>query len=50
MKSICHTFESFGTKQVKLIEPIFQSFYKDIVPQNFIATPYPFKSDGLFNF
>ena len=41
MKSKCHTFASFGTIQVKLIESIFQSFYKDIVLQNFIATPLP---------
>ena len=31
MKSICHTFASFGTTLAKLTELIFQSFCKDII-------------------
>ena len=31
MKSICHTIASFGTPQTKLIEPVFQRFYKDVL-------------------
>ena len=40
MNSICHTFASFRTTQAKLIEPVFQSFYKDLLIYE-ISLPHP---------
>ena len=48
LKPVCHTFVSFGTTQTKLIESIFQSFFKDILLSKIsLPTSWPFKNGEL---
>ena len=44
MKSILHIFASFwNARAIKLNEPILESFHKDLLLQNFIATSLAFQ-------
>ena len=51
VKSISHSIASFGKPQTKMIDHVFQRFYKDVLLFKIVLPyPWPFKSDRMFNF